>query len=133
MSSWKTFLKDQIKCSRQKGEQTHNNHNALVVHFSNASHNAPDQRPGATDPRLSTRALSPGSLHLVCWTILSLLLCHLLLLLKPRVGGPDRSDHKIADHWRRTLRLGPILPMTHRLAAVSVLETHRESAKLAAR
>ena len=29
--------------------------------------NVPDQRPGAADLRLPTRALSPGSLHLVCW------------------------------------------------------------------
>src|ERR1039458_5215749 len=29
--------------------------------------NVPDQRPGATDPQLSTRAASPGSLNLACW------------------------------------------------------------------
>jgi len=29
--------------------------------------NVPDQRPGATDPQLSTRASSPGSLHLACY------------------------------------------------------------------
>src|SRR6266542_5513435 len=35
------------------------------------SPNVPDQRPGATDLRLSTRAISPGSLHLVCWAVWS--------------------------------------------------------------
>ena len=36
------------------------------------SPNAPDQRPGADDPRLSTRAPSPGSQHLACSTHSSL-------------------------------------------------------------
>jgi len=33
--------------------------------------NAPDQRPGAKEVRIETETLSPGSLHLVCWTIWS--------------------------------------------------------------
>lgn len=31
--------------------------------------NVPDQRPGAADAKHETRAPSPGSLHLVCWTL----------------------------------------------------------------
>lgn len=33
---------------------------------------APDQRPGGADPRLSTRALSPGLLHLVLFDVSSI-------------------------------------------------------------
>src|SRR6266853_5479986 len=35
--------------------------------------NVPDQRPGVPDPRLSTKASSPGSLHLARWVLSSVM------------------------------------------------------------
>src|SRR5437870_5593658 len=55
--------------------------------------NARDQRPGATDPPLSTRAQSPGSLHLVVGLCVTSLAIHEAPFLQdPNSSSPILQD-----------------------------------------